>query len=212
LRFGKRGDCIIVVWSPAAVASPHVYEDARVALSLGILVQVFTGDLDPSTLPPIFRAQTLISIVDGEQIRRAVVEIERKREILAALKQLSTTEEADFELGVMGGRPYWRARQVTPEERANVVGVLTRKTALPPISAELCKAALEKKAGQLTYQVPKKMRRGVAEIVEVRLGLAHQEMTIGFMGRGSITSESLLSTGDPTLDRAPRAAAIAAAI
>jgi len=32
---------------------------------------------------------------------------------------------------------------------------------------------------------------GLAEVVEVRLGLAHQEMTIGFMGSGSITIENL---------------------
>jgi hypothetical protein len=78
LRLGKRGNCIIVVWSPAAVASLHVYEDARVALSLGILVQVFTGEFELSTLPPVFRAQPLISITNGEQIGCALIEIERK--------------------------------------------------------------------------------------------------------------------------------------
>jgi len=170
-----------------------VYEDARVALSLGILVQVFTGDLDPSTLPPVFRARPLISIMDGEQIRRALIEIEQKSEILAELKRLSTAEEADFELGAMGGRGRPYRAELNPEEQANAAALLDelRKTAPPSIPANLCKAAAEQKAGQLTYQVPKTMRRGIADVVEVRLGLAHQEMTIGFMGSGSITIENL---------------------
>jgi hypothetical protein len=35
------------------------------------------------------------------------------------------------------------------------------------------------------------MRRGAAEIVEVRLGLAHRKMTIGFMGSGDVAIENL---------------------
>jgi len=104
LRLGKRGNCIIVIWSPAAVVSPHIYEDARVALSLGALVQVFTGDFDPSTLPAVFRARPLFSIANEEQIRRCLIQLEQKLEILAELKRLDE-EEAEFTLGVMGGSP-----------------------------------------------------------------------------------------------------------
>ena len=35
------------------------------------------------------------------------------------------------------------------------------------------------------------MRRGVAEIVKVRLCLAHRNMTIGFMGSGDVAIENL---------------------
>src|SRR5262245_19350367 len=47
-------DCIILVWSAAAVVSPHVYEDARIALRRNKLVQVFVSGFDQSTLPPVY--------------------------------------------------------------------------------------------------------------------------------------------------------------
>jgi hypothetical protein len=74
LRLGKSVLCIIVVWSAGAVTSPYVYEDARVALRRGRLIQVFTESFDRSTLAPMFRAEPLIPIEDREQILRAVVQ------------------------------------------------------------------------------------------------------------------------------------------
>ena len=57
-RSREHVDCVIVVWSAAALSSPYVYEDARVALGRRKLVQVSIGGFDPSTLAPVFRAAT----------------------------------------------------------------------------------------------------------------------------------------------------------
>jgi hypothetical protein len=222
LRSLEHVDGVIVVWSAAAVASPYVYEDARVALKLGKLVQVFSDDFDPSMLSPVFRTQPLIPIEDGKQILRALPTkrvsvkpmIRRApsitQEVRARLDDVQEAREPASSKATARPRsnvPHPPVFESTPElremlkkakgaeareeERSSLDEPTPRKVTPPPIPSELCKAALEKEAGQLAYQVPKTMRRGIAEIVEVRLGLAHRKMTIGFMGSGDIAIENL---------------------
>ena len=73
-RTRERAAYVMVVWSAAAVMSPDVYEDARMALKLGRLVQIVTGDLATASIPAVFRAHPLIPNLDREQILRAVSE------------------------------------------------------------------------------------------------------------------------------------------
>jgi hypothetical protein len=218
LRSREHVDCMIVVWSAAAVASPYVYEDARVALTRRKLVQVFTSGFDQSMLAPVFRTQPLLPIEDHERIVRDIVEIEKERQALASTsitqeviarpdevqetpkrarsKARSEPEVMHRHQDVFTSAPDWvkeafgRA-EAREEERSELNELAFRRETPPPIPSELCKAALKKEAGQLAYQVPKTMRRGVAEIVEVRLGLAHRKVTIGFMGSGDIAIENL---------------------
>src|SRR5262249_815714 len=63
-------DKVLVLWSPASVASPYVYETARTALRS--LVQVITPGLDVSDLAPVFRSKDVIPIADSERILEAV--------------------------------------------------------------------------------------------------------------------------------------------
>ena len=254
-------DCIIVVWSAAAVASPYLYEDARVALKLRKLWQVSIGLVDLSLLPLVFRAEPVIPIDDTEHLRALLrhhdlpsLEVIARSESQgdAASKQEETLFSTSPLDALLRRRPPTpptpseeqpappttspederREKQPAPSppnllgegiderrsspraksqrayarsieapgyqlelhgdvERSELNELAFRRETPPPIPPELCRAALENEAGQLVYQVPKKMRRGVAEVVEVRLGRDHQVMTIGFVGSGRVTIENL---------------------
>src|SRR5262245_31022554 len=67
-RSRENVSCVIVIWSAAAVVSPYVYEEARIALSRRCLVQVFTADFELSALRPVFRTQPLVSSGATEDI------------------------------------------------------------------------------------------------------------------------------------------------
>jgi hypothetical protein len=70
----------------------------------------------------------------------------------------------------------------------------------PPIPRRLSRAALERRAGQLIHRIPDSMRVGKTEVVEVRLGRAHQDMTKGLMGSGDLTVEDLPIVETMTVD------------
>jgi hypothetical protein len=50
---------------------------------------------------------------------------------------------------------------------------------------------LEKESGQLVHRVPERMRDGVTEAIEVRLGRTNHVMTLGIMGSGDVIMEDL---------------------
>jgi hypothetical protein len=73
-------------------------------------------------------------------------------------------------------------------------------TPAPPIPPQLRKAALEKEAGQLNHKIPSRMRVGATEIIEVRLGRAHQDIAVGLLGSGDLTAEELPIVETMTVD------------
>jgi hypothetical protein len=78
--FRSRGryDAVVVVWSDAALTSPYVYENARIALKRRKLVQVYRGSFDTSKLPAVFRSQNLIPTTDSEQILHGLRDLNGK--------------------------------------------------------------------------------------------------------------------------------------
>lgn len=80
----------------------------------------------------------------------------------------------------------------------------------PAVFKERSQAALEKQAGQLVHKIPSRMKLGVTEHVEVRLGQALQQIAHGLVGSGALTSEELLivETMTVTLDGSPDAFSI----
>jgi hypothetical protein len=75
----ENADVVIVIWSPAAIASPYVYETARVALREGSLVQVITPELALDQLPAVFRVKRPKQIGDRKAILRNVASLLREQ-------------------------------------------------------------------------------------------------------------------------------------
>jgi hypothetical protein len=70
-------------------------------------------------------------------------------------------------------------------------GVAVRSQAVA-VDQKEARQALEITAGQLVYQIPRKMWRDVPETIEVRLGtLEAQGIMQGFLGRGEVDTERL---------------------
>ena len=83
-----------------------------------------------------------------------------------------------------------RSQSREPPLRLGQKYTLTELSSPPPIPPNW-KAALEKEAGQLVHRVPEKMRVGAPEVIEVRLGRAHRDLTVGIMGTGDVSMEEL---------------------
>lgn len=197
----SRNGSIVVIWSAAALASPYVYEDARSALKAGRLVQVSTVDLNVVNLPPVFRAHPVIPIADSEQLLRTISRA-------AVVSPAGADPEMDFGSGpemasfsswmgnahprekeeVQRPPPVGRVAPLEPAKQETRIAAMVRKPERAPapktppqIPRQLSQAAIEKEAGQLVHGVPRKMRVGVPELVEVRLGRAHQVTAFGLV-------------------------------
>jgi hypothetical protein len=171
---------VVVIWSAAAVASPYVYEQARVALKANRLVQVIVAGLDLAQIPAVFRHHGLIPIASPEQIL-SILPPPQDDPHFASFKRGSAGDSASYsdEIADRVGAavPEYRPRKfspyLTPEEAPCLPQPQRpeqpKATLLPPIPRHLSKAAVEKQAGRLAHKIPDAMRVGITEGVEVRL-------------------------------------------
>jgi len=228
----QNADLVVVIWSPASLTSPYVYEQARVALSSRSLVQVTTAGLGIDQLPAVFRVHGAVSTIEGERLLEEVDRALRSKPRggfggieMASFKSAHREEQSSEPSEV-------EEPAAAPEERAPTVRNMRRRRstdAVPPVSEEpsasaealgdqilaaladrppspapipsdLSRRAIEKEAGQLNHKIPSTMRVGATEVVEVRLGRAHQDIAIGLLGSGNLTSEELPIIETMTVD------------
>src|SRR5215831_6763610 len=193
-------DVVLVIWSEEALITSHVYEQARSALRTRSLVQVVKFGLVIDHLAPPFLSRTLIAIGDGEAILK---EIDRVLDPTLADDELlfgdvgsggflhEETEMEGEELELYTDQPELYTRAL--RERA-------QRVRRAPIPSHLSRIALDREMGQLNHKIPNRMRVGVTEIVEVRLGPEYVDMSRWLQGRGQLRVEEVPNVETMTID------------
>jgi hypothetical protein len=200
----QRTDVVVVIWSPAALASPYVYEQARVALSSHCLVQVTTAELDVAQLPAVFRTHALVRIANTDAVIKEIDSVLgfSPSGPLLGMPLFADKGHREDELLPMSSQEQEKEPAAASDKLAleldDIFGqtaATTPSPAAPPaplrIPLHLSKTALERQAGQLNHKIPCKMRVGATEIVEVRLGRARQDIAMELVGSGDLTAEEL---------------------
>jgi len=223
-------DIVLVIWSAAALASPYVYEQARVALSSHCLVQVIAANFDGTQLPSVFRTRPLTPIADATAVLGEIETVlgRSNSAALASIKDPNDGPRAASDKPalrkavasvsqVAPKRPPISARPrsprskgpETPDELAlgleDIFGQTGELQQSPPtarqrIPPHLAKAALEREAGRLHHRIPTKLRVGTTEIVEVRLGRAQTDAAMESTDSGDLAAEELLIVETMTVD------------
>lgn len=177
----ERAKCVIVFWSLASITSKKVKQEATIAEQAGKLVQVLIEPLPIQELPPPFHAiQAAVLFdwqgdhADGNWIGfRGAVEakVAQQREAEARIEELTGSEAAR------------RCREAEPAS-VNFGSVLGAQIVTG--GATFVNPLLT--AGRLVENIPRRMRVGVSESVEIRVG--REELT-------SLMTSGLIGTADP---------------
>lgn len=227
-------DYVLVIWSAASRTSPFIYERAREALACNRLVQIVVNEVEREQLAPVFGRHPAFALTDRSKILQAIPNQQSDQVLFAVKSPPPLRDEPSPEVhgdwrgaarmrvemrdGAFPASPASAQVETTvdaagetpelyiehaPEERVE------RRPGVPSAGAfnQPSQAALEKQAGQLVHKIPSRMKVGVTENVEVRLGRALQQIGHGLVGSGALTSEGLpvVETMTVTLDGSPDA-------
>ena len=166
----ERADCTIVIWSPASIGSPSVYEDARSAMRRW-LIQIMANGATPDSIPAVFRDETLVGQTSDEEI----------------LKMLPTLGDfhSDGSSGIMAALSGYQYQEPTEAERQEWAAE-ERERDRPFV------AALKVEAGKLAHKIPKTMQLGISQTIEVRMSHVNQKsIMLGLVGNGRSVAERL---------------------